>query len=328
MFLRQRLLWGLLFAFCWLSASAEPDVNRVRDALSQRESQMRQVRTEWRVARQLGDVGGRATTQESLSIDSFAQGYRLVFRDQGAGTLSTRFDFALPLDTPVGYIVSFTMQPSSPLAPRPKGLLVTSLDFVPPRFLGTIVLTGINPLRLLQQQTVQIETTGDLIVVRGKLAQGIFPDDSGSDGSDMVLRLDPKRGMAVVEADLLRPGRLPQKARVKQWEQWNGCWLAKFVSLIGNGAETRAEYALEAVRSSTGVSPPWAGEGISDHRLGSRIGESVTYGFTWKLPTLTELRRMQEQQYRPSTKEEEKRGTLQLLPPFYSSPSASSGTGD
>jgi len=33
------------------------------------------------------------------------------------------------------------------------------------------------------------------------LMQGLFPDDS-SDGSDIVLRLDLKRGMAVVEVEL------------------------------------------------------------------------------------------------------------------------------
>ncbi|MGC8785661.1 MAG: hypothetical protein ACP5RN_14915 [Armatimonadota bacterium] len=328
MFLRRHPVWALLLAFCWLSASADLDIHRVQDALSQREAQMRQARTEWRVARQLIDVGEPITTQESLSIDSFAQGYRFVFRDQGMrpGTLSTYFDFALPLDTPFGYIVSFRGQTTSPLAPQPKGLLVTTLNFLPPRFLGTIVLTGLNPFRLLQQQTIQTQTVDDRIVVRGKLMQGLFPDDS-SDGSDIVLRLDPKRGMAVVEVELLRPGHLPEKAWVKQWKQWNGCWLPQFVSLKASGAESSAEYALEAVRHSTGVSPPWAGEGISDHRLGGRIGESVTYGFTWKLPPLSELRKMQEQQYHPSTKESEKRSALQWLPPFYLSPPACCGTG-
>ncbi len=329
MLLRRRLLWALLFTSCLLSARAEPDVNHVRDALSRREVRMRQARTEWRVTRQLSEVGNQLTAQGNLSIDSFEQGYRLVFKDQGAGpvTLSTRFDFALPLDTPVGYIVSAVTQPSSPLVPRAKGLLVTSLNFLPPRLLGAIVLTGINPFRLLQPQKIQIENMGDWVVVRGKLVQEIFPNDSGSDGLDLVLRLDPGRDMAVVEVELLRSGRVPEKAQIKQWEQWNGCWLPKLVSLIESGVETHAEYALEAVRPSSGVSPPWEGESISDHRLGGTVGKSVTYRFTWKLPSLTELRQMQEQQYHPTTRESEKSGALQLFPPFYSSPSASCGTG-
>lgn len=309
MFLRQRLVLVLLCAFSWLSASADPDVNRIQDALSRRELRMRQARTEWRVTRQLSEAGNQFTAKGSLSIDSFTQGYRLVFRDEGTGLdLPARFDFALPLETPIGYIVSVATGPSSPLAPRPKGLLVTSLDFLPPRFVGAIVLTGVNPFRLLQQQKIQVETTGDLVTVRGKLLQGIFPDDSAGDGADLVLRLDSKRDMAVVEATLRLPGRLPERAQVGQWEQWNGCWIPKSAVLTGSGAETRAEYVLEAVGPSTGISPPWEGEGISDHRLGGRVGKSVTYEFTWKLPSLTELRKMQEQQYRPATRGSEKIG--------------------
>lgn len=306
MALRKYPLCWVLCALCLAGASAEPDAEALQRALSQREVRMRQIKTEWRVVRGLNDVGHQAVhslrtgdliARGSLSIDSFAKGFHLVFRDEATvpGTLPALFDFALPLETPIGYIVSAKATPfSSPLVPEPKGLVVTSLNFLPPRFTGAVVLTGMNPLRLLEHPKIWVENADGFVVVQGKLLRGALRY-SEDDAVGMVLRIDPRRDMAVAQVELLRSGHSLQKAWVKRWKRGKDGWLPETVSLLLEGGETH-EYALESVAPSTNRPPSWEGQGISDHRLGSGIGESVVYGFTWKLPDLTELRKMQEQQ--------------------------------
>ncbi len=297
----------------------QPDMNAVRTALAERERTMRQLFTRWDMTRSLPtfnrNTPNERTNKKSLfTVDHFAEGVHLVFQDIGDPP-GTRFDFALPVETPFGIIVYAFPPDAKPNASPdtlPKGLFANFCNYLPPRLLGIVLLSGLNPLRFVDIKQMQVSEEGNMVVMRAPLAEDMRPH--GRPIHTLVLKLDPQRAFSPVWAQVLAGDRPAETAAVLSSRKHGTCWLPETVT-VEQDIET-CRLTLREVQPSSGKAPWWAGQGISDWRLGSGMGETVRYGFTWRLPSLRELQQKMKDLREPA-KGKSHSGGLRLVPPFF-----------
>ena len=318
----------ILALLCTHLPAQQDDAGFSQSALQSREYKVRQWRLEYEASLEWQNEDGEPDTRiekradATIVVDHFAQGIVLDFTGKRGPKAreSEHYVNVLLLKSPVGYI--WTDNASS--------AVVTHFGFRPETSLVPLVLlSGVNPLRFAQENILAVKRTPKAVYVEFALS----PDARLGAWSERSLKLElsPSYGMAATRALLLDDrGDTISEGRAEHFIKRDGTWVPQSVTFTGVRTRVKVVYSLKQVSRSSSHAPDWLRTGtlVSDWRLGFE-NQPVSYHFTpWSLPSVDELRRLQQERQQSAPKE--KKGELllpQFVPPFYSSPSAFSGTG-
>jgi hypothetical protein len=315
----------VLASLCAHLPAQQNDAGFSKSALQSREYKMHQWRLEYQISLEWqneGDASGAQIEKRAnatLVIDHFAHGVVLDFTGKRGPKAreSEHYVNVFLLESPVGYV--WTDNASS--------AIVTHFGFRPETSLvPLILLSGVNPLRFAQENTLAVKQTSQAVHVDF----AIGPDARLGAWSERSLKLElsPSHGMAATRVLMLDDrGDTIGEGRIEHFTEQDGTWIPQSVTFWG--VRVKVGYSLKQVSRSSSHAPDWlrANTLVSDWRLG--FEQPVFYHFTpWSLPSVDELRRLQ-QEGQPNVPKEKKGGALlpQFVPPFFSSPSVSCGTG-
>ncbi len=327
----MRNVWRIaaigLISLCVQTPAQQQQTESLQHALQTRESEMRQLQLQyhvslaWRKEAQGMNSQTGDSADATLVVDHFAQGTVMHFRGK-RGTKAPKEEYyanVMLRESPVAYL--WTDNNSTVVA--------THFGFHPETSLvPLILLSGVNPLRFAQPDTVQVRRTPrQLHVEFGLTADAAL---GGWSEGRLSVEFDPVRGMSPVKVSSVdRSGKTITYGEVKRLVKQNSVWLPQSVTFSHTRMGLQVTYHLQRASRSAGRAPNWLHEGVlvNDWRLG--FENPIAYKFTeWTLPSVSEL-----QQRQPETQQQGARGSTQtearfpFLLPFFSSSSASSGTG-
>lgn len=309
------LLFGAILGRC--AAQGSVALSDVQKQLHKRETALRKFRTEWNVSVD--------SLNRKLIVSPSEWGYWLRVETQAG---SVEQEAVLLSEQPYAYIWRLSSWSSNPVVQNLTWLYGSNL-------LPSVV--GINFLRFydIRAHDVKIEYEGRRVRVSGHLHKEFPPPVSGLPvRAAMVLLLDPERGYAPSEAFLYfnTPDQVLEKMRVLEWVNHQGNWVPAKVEFTGRGLQP-LRIRLVGIRDHPDESPKWftIPMWVSDWRLGINGSNVSAYEFKGQLARLEELPALRNDNRRnptsPPPSDGSKGGSGVFILPFYSSPSACSGTG-
>lgn len=300
-------------------ASAQDSLKPLAEALSRREREMRRYDMHWQweltyMSSSRPTVADKADWQDcALHVAPFQHGWVVsVTRHYSSAPLEKEtYENVLLIQTPTGYIGQ---------EGGPGALVATPLGFrVEISLLPILLLSGLNPLRYAEPSSISISRDRRYLRVDATLLAELW---RSAQPEQITIWLDTTRSLApakVVWASTSMSGEASVSTFVRQGSVWVPRTFNYTVS-VGTVPRERLVYKLGRVEKASNQHPTWLREGevISDWRLG--LGESnlVWYPFrSWRLPTKSELLRLQSEQSAPTSpyESEKQRGSLFRLVP-------------
>ncbi len=182
--------------------------------------------------------------------------------------------------------------------------------------LCTVVLLGMNPLRVLEKgYTVQEE--GNLIRVKGRFLPDILVQQRVP---EVELILDPAKGYAPIRM-AANARTYTEEVHVLKWKQVGGTWIPQEVDVTerahfgSNITTSRMNCRLTGVKRTSPQPPGWLSDDllIEDARWGL---PGITYRLKDGMPKIEDLKRMRERELEGKHNDRREVGWLKLSAPL------------
>ncbi|MER3558438.1 MAG: hypothetical protein C4336_02455 [Armatimonadota bacterium] len=285
------VLIGLLL--CLARSNGQGLDPALRGALQQRELAMSQLETKWRWIRKCPpdiplDLRHQETTWVLLGLgDRFAFWGDLPLIGNPAKSHPERM---LLFDNGCVELV---------IAERSSGGIVWPLSsrWVLGEPLLYVILAGRDPTKWVMDVRVTTASSSAQVVVSGKPSSPDAPYPVYQAEPLVRFFLDIDKGSAVSRIQFARvDASKPGEIRVDRWRRYRDTWLPVHIVLTGGAGGCEQELTLLEVRDSPPTPPEWAAfRGVvTDVRPEVSGLRGVSYKLQGRLPTLAEVKRMQE----------------------------------
>ncbi len=340
-------LASLALAQCTTAQTEPKFLERV---LAERESQISRLETVWQVEEKSRYPDGQSNTlsaaltgtEQQARVQPYADGWTFTLHIQRVPILDTEksppqirsfkpasAQWVLLKQSPIALIGGRLMENNSvdpDVVPLYFGDMFWKVEG------GAVaVLTGMNPLRLIDQGW-KAQKEGDVVRIVGRLVPDIVVLDAVP---EIEVELDPARGYAPVritartanfrEEIVVQEWRRTSDPALPRWMRESRIWLpARFdgtirLDLRQNTVMLRhKQYRLMEVRSASGTAPQWLKRDVvvRDYRLGAQLGRHHDmYQLQGRIPSLVELQRMREKRNKANESVSALPSWMRIAPP-------------